>query len=246
LPIGAEENFEGVIDLVKMRAIYWDDATQGNTFEERAIPENLLDEAKKWHDLMVEAAAEGNEEFMNKYLESAELTEVEIKKGLRLRTLRNEIVPMLCGSAFKNKGVQAMLDAVMASCPAPMEVPAVKGHLNDAAATLAERQPSDAEPFSALAFKIATDPYVGTLTYFRVYSGKLSSGDSVYNPIKDREERIGRILLMHANDRKEIKEVFAGDIAAAVGLKKVTTGDTLCDIDKVIILEKMIFPRAKN
>ena len=242
LPIGAEDKFEGVVDLVKMKAIYWDDAKQGIAYEEREIAPEMLAECKKYHEQLVEAAAEANEELMHKYLETGELTEIEIKQGIRARTLKNEIVPMLCGSAFKNKGVQAMLDAVIEYLPSPADVPAVKGHLNDAAETLAERHPSDSEPFSALAFKIATDPYVGTLTYFRVYSGVLRSGDTVYNPIKDREERIGRILQMHANDRTEIKEVLAGDIAAAVGLKKVTTGDTLTDVDKVIILEKMVFP----
>lgn len=242
LPIGAEDKFEGVIDLVKMKAIYWNEADQGITFEERDIPANLADEAKKWHDKMVEAAAEANEELTHKYLETGGLDLEEIKLGIRTRTVKNEIIPMLCGSAFKNKGVQALLDAVIEYLPSPADVPAVKGHLNDAAETPAERHPNDKEPFSALAFKIATDPYVGTLTYFRVYSGVLKSGDTIYNPIKDREERIGRLLQMHANDRTEIKEVLAGDIAAAVGLKKVSTGDTLCDQDKVIILEKMNFP----
>lgn len=242
LPIGAEDKFEGIVDLVKMKAIYWDDKTQGNTFEEREIPEDLVADAKKYHEALVEAAAEASEELMNKYLETGELTLEEIKTGIRQRTLKNEIIPMLCGSAFKNKGVQAMLDAVIEYLPSPIDVPAVKGNLTDAAETPAERHPDDKEPFSALAFKIATDPYVGTLTYFRVYSGVLSSGDTVYNPIKDRDERIGRILQMHANDRTEIKEVRAGDIAAAVGLKKVSTGDTLCDKNDVIVLEKMIFP----
>lgn len=242
LPIGAEDKFEGVIDLVKMKAIYWNEANQGTTFEERDIAADMLDESQKYHEMLVEAAAEANEEYMHKYLETGDLDLEEIKAGLRIRTLKNEIVPMLCGSAFKNKGVQAMLDAVIEYLPSPADVPAVKGHLNDLAETPAERHPLDSEPFAALAFKIATDPYVGTLTYFRVYSGVLRSGDTVYNPIKDREERIGRILQMHANDRTEIKEVLAGDIAAAVGLKKVTTGDTLTDVDKVIILEKMIFP----
>jgi elongation factor G len=242
LPIGAEDQFEGVIDLVKMKAIYWDDTTQGNTFEERDIAPEMLAECKKAHDRLVEEAAEATEEYMNKYLETGELTIEEIKRGLRLRTLSNDVVLMLCGSAFKNKGVQAMLDAVIEYLPSPVDVPPVKGHLTDADETEANRLPSDKEPFSALAFKIATDPYVGTLTYFRVYSGVLRSGDTVYNPIKDREERIGRILQMHANDRTEIKEVYAGDIAAAVGLKKVTTGDTLTDVDKVIVLEKMNFP----
>lgn len=242
LPIGAEDQFEGVVDLVKMKAIYWNEENQGNTYEERDIAPEMLDECKKYHEKLVEAAAEANEDYMTKYLENGELSIEELKKGLRTRVLNNDIVLMLCGSAFKNKGVQAMLDAVIEYLPSPIDVPAVKGHLNDAAETPAERQPSDKEPFSALAFKIATDPYVGTLTYFRVYSGVLRSGDTVYNPIKDREERIGRLLQMHANDRTEIKEVLAGDIAAAVGLKKVTTGDTLTDVDKVIILEKMVFP----
>ncbi len=242
LPIGAEDKFEGVVDLVKMKAIYWDDSAQGTTFKEHEIAPDMMEECKKYHELLVESAAEASEELMNKYLEEGKLSEAEIKKGLRARTLKNEIVPMLCGSAFKNKGVQAMLDAVIEYLPSPIDVPAVRGHLNDAAETQAERHPSDNEPFAALAFKIATDPYVGTLTYFRVYSGVLRSGDTVYNPIKDREERIGRLLQMHANDRTEIKEVLAGDIAAAVGLKKVTTGDTLTDPDKVIILEKMVFP----
>ncbi len=242
LPIGAEEHFEGVVDLVKMKAIYWDEATQGNTFEEREIAPAMLDECKEYHEKLMEAAAEASEELMTKYLETGALTKEEIKAGIRARVLRNEIVPMLCGSAFKNKGVQAMLDAVIEYLPAPIDVPAVKGQLNDGLATPAERHPSDTEPFSALAFKIATDPYVGTLTYFRVYSGILRSGDTVYNPIKDREERIGRLLQMHANDRTEIKEVRAGDIAAAVGLKKVSTGDTLTDVKQVIILEKMVFP----
>lgn len=242
LGIGAEEGFEGVVDLVKMKAIYWDEATKGNTFEYRDISPAMLEECKQYREGVVEAAAEASEDYMNKYLETGDLSEEEIKTGLRIRTLRNEIVPMVCGSAFKNKGVQAMLDAVIDYLPSPIDVPAVKGNLNDAAETPAERQPNDNEPFSALAFKIATDPFVGTLTYFRVYSGVLRSGDTVYNPIKDREERIGRILQMHANERTEIKEVLAGDIAAAVGLKKVTTGDTLCDTDKVIVLERMVFP----
>ncbi len=242
LPIGAEENFEGVVDLVKMKAIYWNEENQGITFEEREIAPDMLDECKKYHDQLVEAAAESSEELMNKYLEGTPLTIEEIKKGLRERTLKNELILMLCGSAFKNKGVQAMLDAVIEYLPSPKDVKDVAGNLNDAANTPATRKAQDNEPFAALAFKIATDPYVGTLTYFRVYSGVLKSGDTIYNPIKDREERIGRLLQMHANDRTEIKEVLAGDIAAAVGLKKVTTGDTLCDLDKVIILERMVFP----
>lgn len=242
LPIGAEDQFEGVVDLIKMKAIYWNDTNQGTTFEERPIADAMQAECEEYREKLMEAAAEASDSLMNKYLETGELSRDEIKQGIRARTLRNEIVPMLCGSAFKNKGVQAMLDAVIEFLPSPSDVPAVKGHLNDSNETPAERHPSDTEPFSALAFKIATDPYVGTLTYFRVYSGVLHSGDTVYNPLKDREERIGRILQMHANDRTEIKEVLAGDIAAAVGLKKVTTGDTLTDPDKVIILEKMVFP----
>jgi len=242
LPIGAEENFEGVVDLIRMKAIYWDDATQGMKYEARDIKPEMLEECKKYREQLVEAAAESSEELMNKYLEEDDLSVDEIKKGLRARVLRNEIVLMLCGSAFKNKGVQAMLDAVVEYLPSPADIAAVKGHLDNADQTPAERHASDDEPFSALAFKIATDPYVGTLTYFRVYSGVLQSGDTVFNPIKDKEERIGRVLQMHANTRSEIKEVRAGDIAAAVGLKKVTTGDTLCAVDKVIVLEKMIFP----
>ncbi|MGH8279103.1 MAG: elongation factor G, partial [Gammaproteobacteria bacterium] len=242
IPIGAEENFKGVVDLVKMQAIYWDDATQGMKFEETAIPSELKDQAKEWHDKMVEAAAEGSDELMEKYLEGQALTQEEIHQGLRLRTLRNEIVPMLCGSAFKNKGVQMMLDAVVYYLPAPADVPAIKGHLDNRDSSPAERHPRDDEPFSALAFKIMTDPFVGTLTFFRVYSGVLNAGDTVYNPLKGKKERIGRLLQMHADERKEIKEVYTGDIAAAVGLKDVTTGDTLTDPDKVIILEKMEFP----
>ncbi|MGB9430488.1 MAG: elongation factor G [Gammaproteobacteria bacterium] len=242
IPIGAEENFKGVVDLVKMKAIYWDDSTQGMRFEEQEIPAELMAQAKEWHDKMVEAAAEGSDALMHKYLEGHELSAEEIHQGLRARTIKNEIVPMLCGSAFKNKGVQMMLDAVVYYLPAPVDVPAVKGHHDDKDNSPAERHPNDDEPFSALAFKIMTDPFVGTLTFFRVYSGVLKSGDTVYNPVKSRKERIGRILQMHANDRKEIKEVCAGDIAAAVGLKDVTTGDTLTDPEKVIILEKMEFP----
>ncbi len=242
VPIGAEEGFEGVVDLVRMKEIVWDEANQGSTYKENDIRPALLEECKKWREKMVEAAAEGSEDLMNKYLETSDLNAEEIKQGLRARTIRCEIVPMLCGSAFKNKGVQAMLDAVIEYLPSPADVEAVTGHLDDAAGSEATRAPLDSEPFSALAFKIATDPYVGTLTYFRVYSGVLKSGDTVYNPVKSKDERIGRLLQMHANDRTEIKEVFAGDIAAAVGLKKVTTGDTLCDTDKVIILEKLAVP----
>jgi elongation factor G len=240
IPIGAEEKFEGVIDLVRMKAIYWDEATQGTNFELRDIPDNLLAKAKEWREKMVESAAEASEEMMNKYLEEGDLSESDIKKGLRIRSVASEIVPMLCGSAFKNKGVQAMLDAVIDYLPAPTDIPPVKGELTDG--TIGERKASDTEPFAGLAFKIMTDPFVGQLIFFRVYSGMLKSGDTIYNPIKGKKERIGRILLMHANEREEIKEVFAGDIAAAVGLKEATTGDTLCDPAKEIILERMVFP----
>ena len=242
LPIGAEEKFEGVIDLVKMKAIYWDEATQGMSFVEKEIPGELQAEARAAREQLIEAAAESSEELMDKFLNEVALSESEIKKGLRARTLNNEIVPVLCGSAFKNKGVQAMLDAVIEYLPAPLDVSAIQGVLADKDNTVAERKPDDSEPFSALAFKIATDPFVGALTYFRVYSGVLHSGDTIFNPIKDRKERIGRIVQMHANSREEIKEVRAGDIAAAIGLKYTTTGDTLCDFDKVITLEKMDFP----
>ncbi|MFJ3318786.1 elongation factor G, partial [Herbaspirillum huttiense] len=240
VPIGAEENFEGVIDLVKMRAIYWDDASQGMKFDYRDIPEGLKAEAQKWRENLVETAAEASEDLMNKYLEEGDLTEAEIKGAIRQRTISGEIVPMMCGSAFKNKGVQAMLDAVIDYLPSPVDVPAIAGHAEDDSEI--ERHPSDEEPFSALAFKIMTDPFVGQLTFFRVYSGIVNSGDTVYNPVKGKKERLGRILQMHANERKEIKEVFAGDIAAAVGLKDVTTGDTLSDPEHPIILERMIFP----
>ncbi len=242
LPIGAEDQYKGIVDLVKMKSIWWDDSTQGTKFEERDIPPEMLDECKKWHDSMVEAAAESSEELMDKYLGGGVLTTEEIKKGLRARTLNNEITLMLCGSAFKNKGVQAMLDAVIEYLPSPQDVPAIKGHLDDKAETIAERKASDSEPFAALAFKIATDPFVGQLVYFRVYSGVLNSGDSVYNPVKGKKERVGRLLQMHANAREEIKEVHAGDIAAAVGLKNMTTGDTLSDPDHIITLERMEFP----
>jgi len=240
LPIGAEEKFEGVIDLVRMKAIYWDEADMGTTFELRDIPEELLAEAEKWREKMVEAAAEADEELLEKFLEDHELTNDEIKYGLRVRTLSGEIVVTMCGSAFKNKGVQAMLDAVIEFMPSPVDVPAIKGLLDDD--TEAERPASDDQPFAALAFKIATDPFVGNLTFFRVYSGVLNSGDTIYNSVKGKRERIGRILQMHSNDRKEIKEVHAGDIAAAVGLKDVTTGDTLSDLKNVITLERMEFP----
>ncbi|HEX2244640.1 MAG TPA: elongation factor G, partial [Gammaproteobacteria bacterium] len=242
IPIGAEERFKGVVDLIRMRAVYWNDADLGMTFETGEVPTDILPLCQKWRETLLEAAAEASEEYMDKYLEAGDLAAEDIIKGLRMRTLANEIVPALCGSAFKNKGVQAVLDAVIELLPAPTDVPAIKGHLNDAEQTIAERCSSDDEPFAALAFKIATDPYVGTLTFFRVYSGVLRSGDTVYNPIKAKRERIGRILQMHSNHREEIKEVYAGDIAAAVGLKDVTTGETLCDMTNVIILEKMDFP----
>ncbi len=240
LPIGAEEKFEGVIDLVRMKAIYWNEADLGTTFELRDIPEELLAEAEKWREKMVEAAAEADEELLEKFLDDHALTNDEIKKGLRARSLSGEIVVALCGSAFKNKGVQAMLDAVIDFMPSPVDVPAIRGILEDD--TEAERLASDDQPFAALAFKIATDPFVGNLTFFRVYSGVLNSGDTIYNSVKGKRERIGRILQMHSNDRKEIKEVHAGDIAAAVGLKDVTTGDTLSDIKNVITLERIEFP----
>jgi elongation factor G len=240
IPIGAEDKFEGVVDLVKMKAIIWDDASQGTKFTYGEIPAELVASAKEWREKMLEAAAEASEDLMNKYLEEGDLSEDEIKKALRQRTIASEIVPMLCGSAFKNKGVQAMLDAVVELMPAPTDIPPVKGVLeNDSEG---ERSASDEEPFAALAFKIMTDPFVGQLTFFRVYSGVINSGDTIYNPIKGRKERIGRILQMHANQREEIKEVRAGDIAAAVGLKEATTGETLCAVDKVITLERMEFP----
>jgi elongation factor G len=240
LPIGAEEHFEGVIDLIRMRAIYWDEGNMGMTYEAREIPDEMLAEAKAWREKMVEAAAEGNEELLDKFLESGELTEDEIRLGLRKLTLSGAVVVAMCGSAFKNKGVQAMLDAVVDFMPSPADVPAIVGHIDDE--TEAERHADDDEPFAALAFKIATDPFVGNLTFFRVYSGVLNSGDTIYNPVKGKKERIGRILQMHSNDRKEIKEVRAGDIASAVGLKDVTTGDTLCDLKQQIMLERMDFP----
>ena len=242
LAIGAEDNFQGVVDLIKMKAIYWNESDLGATFEEKDIPEDMLTECEKWREEMVEAAAESSEEIMDKYLEEGTLSEDDIRKGLRHRTLANEIVPALCGSAFKNKGVQAMLDAIVEYMPSPVDVPPIQGILDDGKETEAERKSSDDEPFAALAFKIATDPYVGSLTFFRVYSGVLNSGDSVYNSIKGKKERVGRILQMHSNSREEIKEVRAGDIAAAVGLKDVTTGETLCDAKHVIKLERMEFP----
>jgi elongation factor G len=240
LPVGAEDHFEGVIDLVKMKAIIWDDASQGVKFQYVDIPASMQAQAQEWHDKMVEKAAEANETLLEKYLSGEALTEAEIKEGLRARTIANEIVPMLCGSAFKNKGVQAMLDAVIDYMPSPVDVPAIKGH--DQRDNEIERHPADNEPFSALAFKIMTDPFVGQLVFFRVYSGVVKSGDSVYNPIKEKKERLGRILQMHANERREITEVYAGDIAAAVGIKDVTTGDTLTDPAHIIILERMVFP----
>ncbi|MGY8815839.1 MAG: elongation factor G [Gammaproteobacteria bacterium] len=242
LPIGAEENFEGIIDLIKMKAIYWENENMGVKFTEKEIPENMLSSSNEWREKLVESAAEASEEYMDIYLNEGDLSDDQIKNGLRIRTLANEIVPTLCGSAFKNKGVQTMLDAVVAYLPSPIDVPAIKGILDDKDASAGERKSSDEEPFSALAFKIATDPFVGTLTFFRVYSGVLNSGDTVYNPIKDKKERVGRILQMHANSRDEIKEVRAGDIAAAVGLKDVTTGETLCDLNNIITLERMEFP----
>ena len=240
LPIGAEEKYAGVIDLISMRAIYWDDANMGTTYEARDIPDELRAEAEAWREKMIEAAAEADEELLEKFVETGTLDVAEIRKGLRARTLANEVVVTMCGSAFKNKGVQALLDAVVDFMPAPIDVPAIRGINEDESE--GERRPSDDEPFAALAFKIATDPFVGNLTFFRVYSGVLNSGDTIYNPVKSKKERIGRILQMHSNDRKEVKEVRAGDIAAAVGLKDVTTGDTLCDIKNVIALERMEFP----
>ena len=242
LAIGAEEHFKGVVDLIRMKAIYWNEDDKGTTFKESEIPEEMLAESQKWQEKMIEAAAESSEEIMERYLESGTLSEADIRKGLRMLTLSNEIVPALCGSAFKNKGVQAMLDAIIEFMPSPTDVPAIQGTMEDKEDTVVERSSSDDEPFSSLAFKIATDPYVGTLTFFRVYSGVLSSGDTVYNPIKGKKERVGRILQMHSNSREEIKEVRAGDIAAAVGLKDVVTGETLCDVKESITLERMEFP----
>lgn len=240
LAIGAEDEFKGVVDLVKMKAIRWSEADQGATFEYEEIPADMQDLAAKWRETMLEAAAEATEELMDKYLDTGTLSEEEVMNGIRIRTLASEIVPTLCGSAFKNKGVQAVLDAVIDYMPAPTEVKAIEGLLEDGTATQCEAD--DKAPFAALAFKIATDPFVGTLTFFRVYSGTLISGDSVYNPIKSKKERVGRMVQMHANTREEIKEVLAGDIAAAIGLKDVTTGETLCSIDHVVTLEKMEFP----
>jgi elongation factor G len=240
LPIGAEENFEGIVDLVKMKAIYWSNENMGAAHEEREIPAEMQAEAEAAREYMVEMAAEASEDLMEAYLESAELTNEQIVRGLRTGTLHNDIVPCLCGTAFKNKGVQALLDAVVELMPSPLDVPAITGILENEEE--GARPSSDEEPFAALAFKIATDPFVGSLTFFRVYSGVLKSGDTVYNPVKGKKERVGRILQMHANTREELKEVRAGDIAAAVGLKQVTTGDTLCDTDSIITLERMEFP----
>ena len=242
LPIGAEDSFQGVVDLIRMKAIYWSEDDMGTTYAEQEIPADMVDACNEWREHMIEAAAEATDALMEKYLDQAGLSEDEIRKGLRIRTLGNEIVPALCGSAFKNKGVQAMLDAIIYFLPSPVDVPAITGHLSDADETAAQRHSSDSEPFAALAFKIATDPFVGNLTFFRVYSGVLNSGDTIFNPVKGKKERIGRILQMHSNSRVEIKEVCAGDIAAAVGLKDVTTGDTLCAPEHVITLERMDFP----
>ncbi len=242
LPIGAEDKFKGVVDLVKMQAIWWDEDSLGMKFEYGAIPSELQADCEAWREKMVEAAAESSDELMEKYLEGEPLSEDEIHAGLRARTIKGEIVPALCGSAFKNKGVQAMLDAAVRYLPSPIDKPPVKGVLDDAAESEGARQADDSAPFAALAFKIATDPFVGTLTFIRCYSGVVNSGDSVYNPIKSRRERIGRLVQMHANSREEIKEIRAGDIAACVGLKDVSTGDTLCNADQVITLERMEFP----
>ena len=241
MTIGAEDDFEGVVDLVKRKAIYWNEADKGMTFEYGDVPEHLSDTVEAMREAMVEAAAEANDELMDRYLEEGDLSEDDIKRGLRARTLANEIVPVLGGSAFKNKGVQAVLDAVIEYLPSPTEVKAIEGTLEDGE-TVAERRAGDDEPFAALAFKIATDPFVGTLTFFRVYSGKLESGTAIYNSVKGRKERVGRMVQMHANSREEIKEVLSGDIAAAIGLKDVTTGDTLCDANQPVILERMEFP----
>jgi elongation factor G len=240
IPIGAEENFKGVVDLAKNKAIIWDEASQGMKFDYVDVPAELVAEAAKWRENMVEAAAEATEELMNKYLETGDLTEAEITEGLRLRTLACEIQPMLCGTAFKNKGVQRMLDAVLDLMPSPVEVPPIEGIAEDDSKTT--RKADDAEKFSGLAFKLMTDPYVGQLTFVRVYSGVLKKGDTVYNPVKGKKERIGRIVQMHANNREEVEEIRAGDIAACVGLKEVTTGDTLCDADAIVTLERMVFP----
>ena len=240
LPIGAEETFCGIVDLVKMKAIYWKEENMGMEFEYKDIPADMQDKCNEYRELLVEAAAEANEDFMNKYLEEGELSEDEIKLGIRTRCIANEVIPMFCGSSFKNKGVQALLDGVLDYMPSPLDVPAITG-INDDESE-GERHASDEEPMASLAFKIATDPFVGSLTFFRVYSGVVKTGDAVYNPVKGKKERIGRIVQMHANSREEIKEVYAGDIAAAIGLKDTTTGDTLCDINNIITLERMEFP----
>ena len=240
IPIGAEDNFKGVVDLIKMKAIIWDEASHGTKFDYEDIPAELLDSANEWREKLVETAAEASEELMDKYLESGELSEAEINNAIRMRTIACEIQPMLCGTAFKNKGVQRMLDAVIDYLPSPADIPPVTGE--DDSGNAVTRKADDKEKFSALAFKLMTDPFVGQLTFVRVYSGVLASGDTVYNPIKGKKERIGRILQMHANNRAEIKEVLAGDIAAVVGLKDVTTGETLCDVDSHIMLERMVFP----
>jgi elongation factor G len=241
IAIGAEDAFEGVVDLISMKAIYWNEADQGATYDARDIPAELQSLAEEKREAMLESAAEANEELMEKYLENGELTPEEIREGIRIQTINNEIIPMFCGSAFKNKGVQAVLDAMIYYMPAPTEVEAIKGLKVDSDAEIV-RKADDAEPFAALAFKIATDPFVGNLTFFRVYSGVLNSGDFVYNSSKGKKERIGRIVQMHSNNREEIKEVRAGDIAAAIGLKDVTTGDTLCDLKDMVVLERMEFP----
>jgi elongation factor G len=240
IPIGAEENFTGVVDLIKMKAIIWDEASQGMKFEFQEIPAELQAQAKEWREKMVEAAAEANEELMNKYLEEGDLTEAEITFGLRTRTIAGEIQPMMCGTAFKNKGVQRMLDAVIELMPSPVDIPPVSGMDDDEKPVT--RRADDSEKFSALAFKLMTDPFVGQLTFVRVYSGVLSKGDTVYNPIRAKKERIGRIVQMHANNRLEVDEIRAGDIAACVGLKDVTTGETLCDPNAIVMLERMVFP----
>ncbi len=242
IPIGAEDTFEGVVDLLRMQAIYWDSENQGTTYEAREIPRDLTEICATWREHLVEAAADASDELTEKYLEEGDLSDEEIRTGIRALTLANKLVPVLCGSAFKNKGVQALLDAVILYLPSPSEVPPIKGILDDGKDTEAERIASDDEPFSALAFKIATDPFVGSLTFFRVYSGVLKSGDSIYNSVKSKKERVGRLLQMHANSREDINEVRAGDIAAAVGLKDITTGETLCDLKQVITLERMEFP----
>lgn len=240
LPIGAEDNFNGVVDLIKMKAIYWDKASQGLTFEYQDIPADMVADCEAYREQMVESAAEANEELMNAYLETGELSEEQIKEGIRSRCINNEVIPMFCGSSFKNMGVQALLDAVIEYFPSPMDVPAIEGELEDG--THASRESSDDAPFAALAFKMMTDPYVGTLTFVRVYSGVLNSGESVFNPVKSKKERAGRLIQMHANSREEIKELRAGDIGCVVGLKDVTTGDTICDLNNIITLERMEFP----